>query len=212
MTITTAAGISRHTEGKPLNIKNLLMEYDVILASASPRRKELMQLICPSFRVIPADCGEAVPEALGARNVPGYLSYQKCECISQVYQKAVVIGCDTVVTTADGEILGKPKDEEDAKRMLRLLSGRVHTVDTGVSVSHNGHIETFTETTKVWFKELTDEEIDDYVATGEPMDKAGAYGIQGEGTLLVEKIEGDFFNVVGLPVSKLAAKLHEMLD
>ena len=143
-----------------MNIKNLLMEYDVILASASPRRKELMQLICPSFR----------------------------------------------------EILGKPKDEEDAKRMLRLLSGRVHTVDTGVSVSHNGHIETFTETTKVWFKELTDEEIDDYVATGEPMDKAGAYGIQGEGTLLVEKIEGDFFNVVGLPVSKLAAKLHEMLD
>ncbi len=212
MTITTAAGISRHTEGKPLNIKNLLMEYDVILASASPRRKELMQLICPSFRVIPADCGEAVPEALGARDVPGYLSYQKCECISQVYQKAVVIGCDTVVTTADGEILGKPKDEEDAKRMLRLLSGRVHTVDTGVSVSHNGHIETLTETTKVWFKELTDEEIDDYVATGEPMDKAGAYGIQGEGTLLVEKIEGDFFNVVGLPVSKLAAKLHEMLD
>lgn len=195
-----------------MNIKNLLMEYDVILASASPRRKELMQLICPTFRVIPADCGEAVPEALAAQDVPGFLSYQKCECISQVYQKALVIGCDTVVTTADGEILGKPKDEEDAKRMLRLLSGRVHTVDTGVSVSHNGHIETFTETTKVWFRKLTDEEIDDYVVTGEPMDKAGAYGIQGEGTLLVDKIEGDFFNVVGLPVSKLAAKLHEMLD
>lgn len=195
-----------------MTIKNLMMEYDVILASASPRRKELMQLICPSFRVIPADCGEAVPEALGARDVPGFLSYQKCECISQVYQKSVVIGCDTVVTTADGEILGKPKSEEDAKRMLRLLSGRMHTVDTGVSISHNGHIDTFTETTKVWFNDLTDEEIDDYVATGEPMDKAGAYGIQGEGTLLVDKIEGDFFNVVGLPVSKLAAKLRSILD
>lgn len=195
-----------------MNIKNLLMEYDVILASASPRRKELMQLICPSFRVIPADCGEAVPEALGARDVPGFLSYQKCSCISQVYQKSVVIGCDTVVTTADGEILGKPKNEEDAKRMLRLLSGRMHTVDTGVSISHNGHIDTFTETTKVWFNDLTDEQIDDYVATGEPMDKAGAYGIQGEGTLLVDKIEGDFFNVVGLPVSKLAGRLHDILD
>ena len=195
-----------------MTIKNLMMEYDVILASASPRRKELMQLICPGFRVIPADCGEAVPEALSSRDVPGFLSYQKCECIAQVYQNSVVIGCDTVVTTADGEILGKPKSEEDAKRMLRELSGRMHTVDTGVSIGYKGHIETFTETTKVWFRELTDEEINDYVATGEPMDKAGAYGIQGEGTLLVDKIDGDFFNVVGLPVSKLANKLHEILD
>ena len=195
-----------------MNIKNLMMEYDVILASASPRRKELMQLICPSFRVIPADCGEAVPEALSACDVPGFLSFQKCKCIADVYQKAVVIGCDTVVTTADGEILGKPKDKEDAARMLRLLSGRMHTVDTGVSISYKGHTDTFTETTKVWFKDLTDEEIEDYINTGEPMDKAGAYGIQGEGTLLVDKIEGDFFNVVGLPVSKLAIMLHDMLD
>ncbi len=195
-----------------MTIKNLMMEYDVILASASPRRKELMQLICPSFRVIPADCGEAVPEAMNAADVPAFLSYQKCKCIADVYQKAVVIGCDTVVTTADGEILGKPKDEEDAARMLRLLSGRMHTVDTGVSVCYKGRTETFTETTKVWFKDLTDEEIEDYINTGEPMDKAGAYGIQGEGTLLVDKIEGDFFNVVGLPVSKLAIKLHDMLD
>ena len=195
-----------------MTIKNLMMEYDVILASASPRRKELMQLICPSFRVIPADCGEAVPEAMNAADVPAFLSYQKCKCIADVYQKAVVIGCDTVVTTADGEILGKPKDEEDAARMLRLLSGRMHTVDTGVSICYKGRTETFTETTKVWFKDLTDEEIEDYINTGEPMDKAGAYGIQGEGTLLVDKIEGDFFNVVGLPVSKLAIKLHEMLD
>lgn len=199
-------------EDSSLTIKDLMMEYDVILASASPRRKELMQLICPSFRVIPADCGEAVPEAMGAKDVPGFLSYQKCKCISKVYQNAVVIGCDTVVTTADGEILGKPKDREDAKRMLRLLSGRMHTVDTGVSISRNGHIDTFTETTKVWFRELSDEEIDDYIATGEPMDKAGAYGIQGEGTLLVDKIEGDFFNVVGLPVSKLAIRLHDILE
>ncbi|MCR5020267.1 Maf family protein [Ruminococcus sp.] len=195
-----------------MTIKNLMMEYDVILASASPRRKELMQLICPSFRVIPADCGEAVPEAMNAADVPAFLSYQKCKCIADVYQKAVVIGCDTVVTTADGEILGKPKDEEDAARMLRLLSGRMHTVDTGVSICYKGRTETFTETTEVWFKDLTDEEIEDYINTGEPMDKAGAYGIQGEGTLLVDKIEGDFFNVVGLPVSKLAIKLHDMLD
>lgn len=194
-----------------MTIKDLLMEYDVILASASPRRKELMQLICPTYRVIPADCGECVPEAIGSDDVPGYLSCKKCECIANVYNSAVVIGCDTVVMTQEGEILGKPEDDKDAARMLRLLSGKMHKVSTGVTICYGKQVKTFTETTNVWFRELSGEDIDEYIATGETADKAGAYGIQGDGSLLVEKIEGDFFNVVGMPVSRLAAELKEML-
>lgn len=195
-----------------MELKDMLKEYDIILASASPRRKELMQLICPNFRVIPADCGEAVPEALPRGEVAGFLSYQKSECIARVYTGAVVIGCDTVVLTADGEILGKPKNDEDAARMLRLLSGRMHKVDTGVTLSHGDKTVTFTVTTKVWFRELSEEDIAAYIATGETADKAGAYGIQGKGSLLVERIEGDFYNVVGMPVSELAVRLRAFVS
>lgn len=195
-----------------MTIKDLLMEYDVILASASPRRKELMQLICPTYRVIPADCDECVPENMKCNEVPEYLSCKKCDCIAKVFKGSVVIGCDTVVMTEDGEILGKPEDDKDAERMLRLLSGRAHKVTTGVSICFGDKKRSFTETTKVWFRKLSDEDIESYIATGEANDKAGAYGIQGEGSLLVEKIEGDFFNVVGLPVSRLAVELKDMLE
>ncbi|MBR1864424.1 MAG: septum formation protein Maf [Ruminococcus sp.] len=195
-----------------MRLNELLKEYDVILASASPRRKELMQFICPNFRVIPADCGEAVPEALNPAEVAGFLSYQKCECISQVYGSAVVIGCDTVVLTEDNVILGKPKNDGDAARMLRMLSGKVHRVDTGVTLCHGGKTQTFTVSTRVWFRELDEETIADYIATGEPADKAGAYGIQGRGSLLVEKIEGDFYNVVGMPISEIAVRLRDFLS
>lgn len=195
-----------------MTIKDLLMEYDVILASASPRRKELMQLICPTYRVIPADCDECVPENMKCSEVPEYLSCKKCECIANVFKGSVVIGCDTVVMTEEGEILGKPEDDKDAERMLRLLSGRAHKVTTGVSICFGDKKKSFAETTKVWFRKLSDEDIESYIATGEANDKAGAYGIQGEGSLLVEKIEGDFFNVVGLPVSRLAVELKDMLE
>ena len=191
-----------------MTIKNLMMEYDVILASASPRRKELMQLICPGFRVIPADCGEAVPEALSSRDVPGFLSYQKCECIAQVYQNSVVIGCDTVVVLED-QIMGKPKDREDAFRMLRQLSGETHTVMTGVALYRGTQTSVFTSETEVTFYTLSDEEIHAYLDTGEPFDKAGAYGIQGKGSLLVREIRGDYFNVVGLPVAALSRAITQ---
>lgn len=195
-----------------MTVKDLLMEYDVILASASPRRKELMQLICPTYRVIPADCDECVPNNISCDEVPEYLSCKKCGCISEVFKASVVIGCDTVVMTQDGVILGKPLDDRDARRMLTLLSGKMHKVSTGVSICFGDKKKSFTETTKVWFRELSDEDIEGYIATGETADKAGAYGIQGEGSLLVEKIEGDFYNVVGLPVSRLAVELKEMLE
>ena len=179
-----------------VNISSELMEYDVILASASPRRKELLSLMCENFRVIPSDCDEKIPEDVTPELAPEYLSGIKCRCIASVYDLSVVIGCDTVVI-CDGEVLGKPEDEADAIRMLKMLSGKTHHVVTGVTLGRGCRYSSFSATTAVTF--------------GEPMDKAGAYGIQGLGALLVEKIDGDFYNVVGLPVSRLAEELHEFL-
>lgn len=199
-----------------MNIENLLSEYDVILASASPRRKELMGLICNDFRVIPSDCGEDIPEDIKPEDTAEYLSQIKCGCIAEVYRNALVIGCDTVVI-CDGKTLGKPKDEQDAREMLKMLSGKTHQVITGVTISCGnpscgGKKSSFSVCTDVTFRTLSDEDISGYVQTGEPMDKAGAYGIQGKGALLAEKINGDFYNVVGLPVSELAAKLKEFIS
>ncbi len=189
-----------------MTIRDILNEYDVILASASPRRKELMEYICTSFRVIPADCDETLPDDIAPEKAAQYLSKKKCECIAGVYQSSLVIGCDTVVI-CDGKLLGKPADEQDARDMLKTLSGKVHEVRTGVTVRCGSKELSFTEVTKVKFRVLSDETIDAYIASGEPMDKAGAYGIQGYGALLAEKIDGDFFNVVGLPVSELAERI-----
>ena len=188
----------------------MLLEYDVILASASPRRKDLMQLICSNYRVIPSDCEEVLPEDIVPEMASEYISNAKCRCISSVYDNSIVIGCDTVVIN-DGKVLGKPTDTENAKEMLRSLSGRTHEVVTGVTIGKGIHFSSFNNITQVTFRELSDEEIDDYVATGEPMDKAGAYGIQGNGALLIEKINGDFFNVMGLPVSQLAQELKKFI-
>lgn len=194
-----------------MNTENLLSEYDVILASASPRRKELMGLICRDFRVIPSDCEEDVLEEIRPEMTAEYLSKQKCGCIAEVYRNALVIGCDTVVICG-GKVLGKPEDERDAKEMLRTLSGKTHQVITGVTISCGGRQSSFSVCTNVTFRQLSDEDISDYVKTGEPMDKAGAYGIQGKGALLAEKINGDFYNVVGLPISELASKLREFIQ
>ena len=205
-----------------VNISSELMDYDVILASASPRRKELLSLMCENFRVIPSDCDEKIPEdvtpelapeylsAIHLHFIPEYLSGIKCRCIASVYDLSVVIGCDTVVI-CDGEVLGKPVDEADAIRMLKMLSGKTHHVVTGVTLGRGCRYSSFSVDTAVTFRELSDQEIKAYVKSGEPMDKAGAYGIQGLGALLVEKIDGDFYNVVGLPVSRLAEELHEFL-
>ncbi|WP_295211212.1 Maf family protein [Ruminococcus sp.] len=193
-----------------VNIASELMEYDVILASASPRRKELLSLMCENFRVIPSDCDETIPADVAAELAPEYLSGIKCRCIASVYDLSVVIGCDTVVICG-GKVLGKPADEADAIKMLESLSGKTHDVITGVTIGRGCRYRSFSVDTKVTFRELGRDEILTYVKSGEPMDKAGAYGIQGKGALLVEKIEGDFFNVVGLPVSRLAEEMHEFL-
>lgn len=174
----------------------------IILASASPRRKELFSVITNDFKIIPADIDETVPTGIEAESVAEFLSVRKAKAVSDGNPCDTIIGCDTVVI-CDGEILGKPKDEKDAKRMLLALSGKTHKVITGCAIFKNGKSLSFSETTEVTFYKLSEEEIEDYIATNECFDKAGAYGIQGYGSLLVEKINGDYFNVVGLPVSKL---------
>ena len=181
----------------------------LILASASPRRRELLGYFGLPFQVIPATGPEQPPEGADADRTAAYLSLQKARQVAGTHPDALVIGADTVVEI-DGLILGKPRDGQDAKRMLRLLSGREHRVYTGVSLVRDGTLcRTRTAMTRVFFREMTDAEIDAYVATGEPLDKAGAYGYQGRAGVYVERIEGDFFNVVGLPLCLLGQMLRE---
>lgn len=175
----------------------------LILASGSPRRKELLSLITDEFEIVVSGCDEFVPEGTPAKEVPAILAEQKALAVAKLRPEDTVIGSDTVVVLND-EIFGKPKDKDHAHAMLRALSGRKHFVYTGVAVAENGKVRSFVEETEVEFYELSDETIDDYIATGEPMDKAGAYGIQGKGSVLVKGITGDYFNVMGLPVAKTA--------
>lgn len=177
----------------------------LILASASPRRRELLQAITAQFEVRTSGVDESPFAALEPAQAVQALSAAKAEPF--VEQDNVVLGADTIVVL-DGEILGKPKDEQDAAAMLARLSGRKHTVMTGVTIASCKKRDTFCEKTDVWFYPLSDEEIRAYIKTGEPMDKAGAYGIQGKGRLFVEKIDGDFYNVVGLPVARLNRRLR----
>lgn len=176
----------------------------IILASQSPRRQELLKLITSDFEIKVSNVDETLPDKIMPKEAVMYLSKIKAEPFAD--GDNIVIGADTVVAL-DGKILGKPKNEESAREMLRFLSGRTHSVFTGVTLANNKKTKTFAVETKVKFFELTNEEIDAYIKTKEPFDKAGAYGIQGYGSLLVEKIDGDYFNVVGLPVSTLAREL-----
>lgn len=173
-----------------------------ILASASPRRQELIAFIDENTIFCPANVDEEFSSDIPVTAVPEMLAVRKAAEVAKAYPDDTVIGCDTSVIIGD-EILGKPIDREDAKRMLRLLSGRTHQVITGCAIFKNGRSLSFSETTDVVFYPLSEKEIEDYTATGEPDDKAGAYGIQGIGSLLVKEIHGDYFNVVGLPVGKL---------
>ena len=169
----------------------------LILASGSPRRRELMEQTGLAFTVIPAETDESVAEGLPPKTMVKHLARQKALAVAEKNPGAVVLGADTVVAI-DGEVLGKPKDEEDARRMLRLLSGREHCVHTGVCIVRpDGTAITFCETSRVTFRGISPDEIDRYVATGEPMDKAGAYGIQGGGAKLVRDYSGDYTNIVG---------------
>lgn len=181
----------------------------LILASASPRRQELLQLIAEDFTICPADTDETLPAGFPTWRQIEILAARKAALVFAQHPDGIVIGADTMVV-ADGVPLGKPEDAADAKRMLRLLSGRQHEVITGLAVQSQGGQKVAHRVTKVYFRALTDAEIDRYVATGEPLDKAGAYGIQGRGATLVTGIEGDYFSVVGLPVALLYCMLSEI--
>ena len=180
---------------------------EIILASASPRRKELMgHFPFPvTVRVSQAD------EKMDSRKLPqdevARISCNKAMAVDR-QRDDIVIGADTIVV-CDGVILGKPKDEADAFRMLSMLSGRAHQVMTGVTVLQGDRQCSFTEITDVYFRPLSKNEILAYIQSGDPMDKAGSYGIQGKGSLLVEKLHGDFFNVMGLPVLRLSRMLAQ---
>ncbi|MED9929234.1 MAG: Maf family protein [Slackia isoflavoniconvertens] len=204
-------------------------KVEIILASGSPRRRELLEREGVSFTVLSADVDESLePDLLRQpEEAAKKLAERKAGAIVQqvlgdpeYVGAAAIIGADTVVA-ANGKIYGKPVDEDDACRILGELSGRPHQVITGVSVwlvsaPPNKEVSlgfrTFAETSRVTFKELTDEVIAEYVAGGEPMDKAGAYGIQGDGRALVESIDGDFDNIVGLPVKRLMNEFSEIFE
>lgn len=181
----------------------------VILASSSPRRRELMSQAEIKYDICIKNVDETIPEGTEPGKAAETTAMKKATAVAQVNEDAIVVGADTIVVFQD-KILGKPKDKEDAVRMLKMLSGKEHKVITGVCLVHNKKAECFHSESTVKFYELTDEEIKHYVATGEPMDKAGAYGIQGKGCVLVEKIEGDYFNIVGLPISRVAREIRRI--
>lgn len=178
----------------------------LILASKSPRRKELLSLITEDFIIKTADVDETLPAKITPWEAVEYLSQIKAEPFKS--DEDIVIGADTVVAV-DGTILGKPIDRENAFAMLKMLSGKEHSVFTGVTVIKGEKSSTFSVETRVKFFDLSNEEINAYLDTGEPFDKAGGYGIQGKGSLLIEKINGDYFNVVGLPISALSRCLED---
>lgn len=182
-------------------------EYSIVLASGSPRRRELCTAMGLDFTVRTSDVDEAIPIGTPPREAVMMLSRRKAEAVFG--GDAVVIAADTVVALGDS-ILGKPQSRAEAHAMLSMLSGRTHAVFTGVTVAYRGRLLCDAEETLVTFRRLTDAEIDAYIATGEPMDKAGAYGIQGLGGALVAATEGELDNVVGLPCRLLAKMLDSI--
>jgi septum formation protein len=181
---------------------------NLVLASASPRRAELLQSAGFEFTVVPADIEEVPNEGETAKHYTQRVAYAKANYVAmrQLDEGWIVLGADTEVVV-DGSILGKPRDPDDAMRMLRLLSGRTHDVLTAVVLVGDGITAEAVAVTKVSFSNLTDQEIQWYAGSGEPMGKAGAYAIQGRGARFVERIDGSWSNVVGLPV----AVVHQML-
>ena len=183
----------------------------IILASRSPRRAELLTAAGISFEVLAADIDEAPqPSELPVAYVER-LAIDKARAVLALRPHARVLGADTTVTV-DGHILGKPRDADDAARMLRMLSGRAHDVHTGVALVSAAGVCSAVETTRVWFTPMTDEDIAWYVATGEPEDRAGAYAIQGLASRFVPRIEGSYSNVVGLPVAMVSSILKRGLS
>jgi septum formation protein len=182
----------------------------LVLASASPRRQELLRNAGIEFTVLPADVDESPLHGEGARDCAQRLAREKALKVWRARQRDLVLGADTIVVV-DGTILGKPVDHNHAARMLRLLAGRTHQVVTGVCLARSQEDAVVDcEATLVTMAELSDQEILDYVATGEPMDKAGAYAIQGIASRWIPRIEGDYSNVVGLPVARVYRMLRDL--
>lgn len=182
----------------------------IVLASASPRRHELLKLVTENFEIRISDIDETIPENITTDMAAEYLSMKKASTVNHDDDE-IVIGCDTVVVI-DGNVLGKPSTEDECRKMLTMLSNKTHIVYTGVSLVCKDKKHSFTVATEVEFFPLSEKEISDYIITGEPFDKAGGYGIQGKGALLVKEIRGDYFNVVGLPVSTLKRELEKFLS
>ena len=183
------------------------MKPRVILASQSPRRRELLSLVGIAHEVRPADIDETYLPGEVPRDHALRLAREKAQKLGDT--GAVVIGSDTIVVV-DGDVLGKPADEAEAARTLRRLSGRTHIVITAVAVSWKGRVEADAETVEVTFHELSDEQIRGYIATREPMDKAGAYGIQGYGATIVARVDGDYFAVMGLPLQRMVLLMGKL--
>ncbi len=190
-----------------------LKDYKIILASQSPRRKKLLEDLGMKFETQPVDIDESYPSYLKAQDIALYLSQLKAKVFNfdNLCENCLIITADTIVWQ-DGQVLPKPKNDEEATRILNLLSGNIHEVITGVTFRTRQRIFSFYSSTKVYFKELSSEEIAYYIDNFKPFDKAGAYGIQEWiGYIGIEKIEGSYFNVVGLPVQKLYTELQNFL-
>ena len=181
----------------------------VILASASPRRRDLLTMIGIAHEVIPADVDETYRAGEVPREHAERLAREKASALAARAPEAVIIAADTIVVV-DGDVLGKPQDADEAVRMLRRLAGRAHTVFTAVAVARGAKLLSGVEEVGVTFRPLDDATITSYVATREPMDKAGAYGIQGYGAAIVERIDGDYFAVMGLAIGRMLALLREL--
>jgi septum formation protein len=181
----------------------------VVLASSSPRRRELLNLIGIAHEVRPANLDESMRPRETPRRHAERLARDKASAVAMRNADLITIAADTIVVI-NRKVLGKPVDKEDAARMLAMLSGREHTVITAVAVSRGKKLRSAIEEVKVKFRRLREEEIEAYIATGEPMDKAGAYGIQGFGATIVERVEGDYFAVMGLPLVRLIGLMREV--
>ncbi len=180
----------------------------IILASASPRRRELMRYITEDFEAVSMDCDETLPKNIDPIKASEYLAVLKAKAAAENNPDCTVIGCDTTVI-CDGEILGKPLDRLQCINDISKLSGKTHKVITGCCIITGGKVSSFSDVTDVTFRKLTTAEIEAYANTDEPYDKAGGYGIQGLGSKLISHIDGDFFNVVGLPVGRLFNELKK---
>jgi septum formation protein len=185
------------------------MSVTVVLASGSPRRRQLLELIGIEHEVLPSNIDETLRPRETPRRHAERLAREKASAVATREAGKITIAADTIVVV-NRKVLGKPRDEDDARRMLSMLSGREHTVITAVAVARGRKLRSAVEEVRVKFRRLRQDEIDAYIATGEPMDKAGAYGIQGFGATIVECVDGDYFSVMGLPLARLVTLLRDL--